>query len=291
METHTFAAAQAGRLLGRLTIEVGATSHSPDAEAVHDLRVAIRRFTQALAVFKPWIAPAERKKMRSRLKAIMTLAGEVRDCDVALRMLAASRAAGATALASEVGARRKSIEKRLLGALRRWGARKLEAGEVVQEAHSPPVEEFAWRELRRLAKRFFQKGGRAAASDSTARELHEFRLAAKSFRYTVELFAGLYGRTSGGWLDRIKNLQTLLGAINDCRAVRRLAASLGGSPEIDASLRRKQRRKAREFRRLWADQFASPGVARQWLQGLRRPPRKPVTRGVSEEPGASALEA
>jgi len=52
METHSFAVAQATRLLERLAFQINGVVHSPRPEAIHDLRVAIRRFAQALSACK-----------------------------------------------------------------------------------------------------------------------------------------------------------------------------------------------------------------------------------------------
>jgi CHAD domain-containing protein len=262
-----------------MVLRMGAAIHTDGADAIHDLRVAIRRFAQSMAVFKASFPQKESRKIRRRLKAILTLAGEVRDCDIALETLTAH---GETALAAELRARRKSGQGQFIASLKRWVTRHslskwrrvLRAG-----AGSLPVEESAQRELCRLAKGFFREGSRAAGAHATAGELHEFRIAAKKLRYTLELFQGLYGPAAEEWLVRIRDVQSLLGSINDYRAVRSLVSDLNGDPRIAAALRRKQHRKTEEFRRLWAATF-SGGVARQWIHSLRRPPRKPIARSA-----------
>ena len=81
----------------------------------------------------------------------------------------------------------------------------------------------------RLAARFFREGARAAAPQASAGERHRFRLAAKRFRYTLELFAQFYGPAAAQWTAQVKELQSLLGAMNDCRAVRDLVDALGAT--------------------------------------------------------------
>lgn len=73
---------RAAELLEALIREARAAARSPSADAVHDLRVAIRRFTAALAMRK--MPRAERKEIRSGLKQVMQSAGNVRDYDIAL---------------------------------------------------------------------------------------------------------------------------------------------------------------------------------------------------------------
>src|SRR5271169_4840574 len=107
MEIHPFAVAQATRLLERLAFQINGAVHSPRAGAIHDLRVAIRRFSQVLSSCKGCFPPRPVRKMRRRLKLIMTQAGEVRDIDVALQLVAA---AGDSSLETELRARRKTGE-------------------------------------------------------------------------------------------------------------------------------------------------------------------------------------
>jgi CHAD domain-containing protein len=288
METYPFAVAQATRLLERLAFQINGAVHSPHAGAIHDLRVAIRRFSQVLSACKACFPSRSVRKMRRRLKLIMRLAGEVRDTDVALQLTAAS---GASSLEAKLRARRKTAAKSLLASLKHWTARKsvskwrsaLESGIPPRELGQSKAEAFAHRELPRLAARFFREGARAAAPQASAGERHRFRLAAKKFRYTLELFAEFYSPAAAHWTAQVKELQALLGAINDCRSVRALVEALGGDPKIEASLKKRQHRKSLEFRRAWTARFGAADAAKQWMQSLSHPPRKPVTRSSTSQ--------
>src|ERR1035441_2755299 len=110
----------------------------------------------------------------------------------------------------------------------------------------------------------------AAIPQASAGERHRFRLAAKKFRYTLELFAEFYGPAAAHWTAQVKGLQSLLGAMNDCRAVRDLVETLGGNPKVEASLKKRQRRKTLEFRRAWAAHFGVADAAKQWIEWLSR---------------------
>src|SRR5437763_2583064 len=114
METGTFAAQSATKLLERLAYQVHRTHQSRDAEAVHDLRVGIRRFGQSLALFKDVFGSKEVKKIRRRLKSLMELTDEVRDCDVAIELLADSKLPEAPLLVEQVRKRRKEAMRLLL---------------------------------------------------------------------------------------------------------------------------------------------------------------------------------
>ena len=78
---------QTGVLLRRLTIQVNRAAKSCDEEAVHDLRVSIRRLNRCLRVFSQFYADGSVKKIRRRLKTLMEAAGSVRDMDIAMEFL------------------------------------------------------------------------------------------------------------------------------------------------------------------------------------------------------------
>ena len=68
--------------------ELERASTHPDEEAVHDLRVAIRRFSQALQVFAPLLPDKGVRKIRRRLKVVLDAAAAVRDLDVGMEAVA-----------------------------------------------------------------------------------------------------------------------------------------------------------------------------------------------------------
>ena len=59
----------------------------PGAAEVHDLRVSIRRFSQALRIFAPMLAARPVKTMRKALHPVMEAAACVRDLDVGVERL------------------------------------------------------------------------------------------------------------------------------------------------------------------------------------------------------------
>jgi len=287
METGPFAVHQMTKLLERLVFQIRGVRHSHEAEAVHDLRVAIRRFTQALVVYQPCFDPKEVKKIRRRLKDTMALAGQVRDYDIALKYLSDWRSPEVAALREEFQIRRHEANRVLAASLKRWVLRKTsskwrDALEAVREADGfchRQIHDTARRELPRIARGYLKCGNRAADAGASAEELHQFRIAAKKLRYTIELFAQVYGPTADGWVERIAGVQSLLGRINDCRTVRIMVSRTGGNARIEAFLKSRQRRRTEEFRRFWADEFS--GAAKQWMHALRCPPKKPVARSTA----------
>ena len=83
---------QTAARLKKLDREVRHVAHKPkDADAIHDLRVAIRRLRQELRIFKAWFEADRVKRIRRSLRKLMDRCAAVRNCDVAIEVL---RAAG-----------------------------------------------------------------------------------------------------------------------------------------------------------------------------------------------------
>jgi CHAD domain-containing protein len=287
-ETGRFAADQLAKLLERLAFQVNTTVHSRNADAVHDLRVAIRRFTQVLIVFKDCFPARESKRVRKQLKDLMTLAGDVRDCDIALKLLEKASPDNSAGLRERLGARRREAAKALVGALTRLARRGYSAkwraalvnGQAPNEAKQPFYEDVGRKELPRIVKRFRKLGDQAATGKASAEELHVFRIEAKKLRYTLELFQPAYGPVAKEVIDRLRGLQTVLGDINDCRSTRALLGELGMSSALEDRLKKRQRRKTNEFHKLWDKEFTG-ALMRQWTRNFRRTPRKPMARSTS----------
>ena len=58
-----------------------------DADAVHRLRVSVRRFQQALRVFEQYLSRRGVKQIRSQLKKAMSAAGDLRNRDIAIDLV------------------------------------------------------------------------------------------------------------------------------------------------------------------------------------------------------------
>jgi CHAD domain-containing protein len=274
------------KLLERLAYQVNTTLHSHQAEPVHDLRVAIRRFNQALLTFHGALPGREVKRIRRKLKGLLDAAGDVRDCDVLAKMLAKRNLRGAASLKRKLQEHRKTAVPLLTAALERWVARRSSSKWRAALTACPAPDAFQ-PGLRRSGRKFLARGEAAAAEKASAAELHRFRIEAKKFRYALELFEPSWGAPVSQWLERLKPVQTLLGEIHDSFMAREMAASFGGTPEIEAWLKRRQRRKTREFRRAWQESFPGPDH-RLRIDALRQPPHKPATAVRPATPAAVA---
>ena len=111
--------------LGRLAFEVRRARKKMDDEAVHDLRVSIRRFTQSLRVFAALLSKREARHIRVRLRELMHLAGAVRDLDIARELILQSRIPVGPALLAGLAAQRKEAQRALADELHHFVRRDL----------------------------------------------------------------------------------------------------------------------------------------------------------------------
>lgn len=70
----------------RVLSEIDRISRNAGEDEVHDLRVSIRRFSQAVRIFEP-LLPKRARKIVKRARILLTAAGEVRDLDVGVERL------------------------------------------------------------------------------------------------------------------------------------------------------------------------------------------------------------
>jgi CHAD domain-containing protein len=260
--TTRFARRQANRLLTDLGRKLARAAESAGPSAVHDLRVAIRRLQQVLAVFKTSFPPRPRKKVRRVLKHIMDPAGEVRNCDIAAVLIPKLAPRIAPRLRRKIQSDRKTAERKLAPSLRRLLDRDLPTKwrvslELSRAAarNGPARREIpptAQRIVKKMAARFLALGKKAASQETSVREVHRFRIASKKFRYTLELVEPFQGARAAPWLDRVKAVQSVLGDVNDCETVRRMASRWNAGGGLIAKLEGRQKRKLRKFRREWA---------------------------------------
>jgi CHAD domain-containing protein len=111
---------QTGLLLRRLTIQLNRAAKSCDEEAVHDLRVSIRRLNRCLRVFSEFYSEGSGKKIRRRLKTLMEGAGSVRDMDIAMEFLDEMGIGKRSPLVQRLAVSRRSARRELESEVRTW---------------------------------------------------------------------------------------------------------------------------------------------------------------------------
>jgi CHAD domain-containing protein len=74
-------------LLDDAVFEMHSAARLKDPESIHKMRVAIRRLQQGLRVFGQYIPDKASKRIKRELRDVMKIAGEVRNRDIALKLL------------------------------------------------------------------------------------------------------------------------------------------------------------------------------------------------------------
>ncbi len=139
--------------------------------------------------------------------------------------------------------------------------------------------ENARRALPRMAREFFTLGRAAAGLGSTPAQLHAFRLSAKRFRYTLEIFEPMYGPMLSERLEQVRKIQSMLGDRQDCvvliERLKQRTAEAGRLRGVLAKLAADGRSLEEKFRRFWHETFDAAGAETLWLRYLGRRPSEP----------------
>ncbi|MBV9345478.1 MAG: CHAD domain-containing protein [Gammaproteobacteria bacterium] len=215
-----------------------------DPEALHQLRVAVRRIEAMLSVFRRQLSPAL-TRARSATKGVLRTLGTVRDFDVQLAQLdarctrlGAKDRAAALPLRQRLEQERERARSQLLRALdaepvRQWLATLEQAttdgAGVGPETAVSVVPARVRRRFRKLKRAVQTINGR-----STMERFHTVRRRAKQLRYALECAATLCGKPSASMLKALRALQDELGAHQDAemaaRRLTQLAARAEGLP-------------------------------------------------------------
>jgi CHAD domain-containing protein len=252
-----------------------------DAEALHGLRVSIRRFRTAAKIGREAGLPKFSGNVRGDLKWLWALLGRKRDLDVLVEQTwpaVVGVGVGSPATRRFERAARRARTK-CQGEVRhalggpRFHALMLALHRFVTENADAAAARSTRRELSKIAKRVL--GGRAervrrhgkSANRLGTKALHALRIEVKKLRYPAEFFASSdTPRGSKRYLKRLVAVQTALGRLNDLAVSRKLCVHIGdGLPPADVAL----------VRKLWQrhDEKTQPRCRRalaKALQELRR---------------------
>lgn len=250
-----------------------AAQRMDDAESIHDLRVSIRRLAQCLRTFRGLLAPAPAGKLRKRLKKLMGLCAAVRNRDVTIEVLQQAGAISEQRKSRLLSMRReaeRALQERLT-ARHRWKKEKclklvrMESQKVSEWTIERSIKGNVSVILPVLADDFFA-AGRAAAKRHDPESLHQFRLHAKRFRYTLELFRRFYGSELKHCLEQLRELQQYLGAINDCVTAISL---LEGDADAAIAVNCLRHERELQFKSYW--KHYSPRLQAEWKKWMRQP--------------------
>jgi CHAD domain-containing protein len=251
---------QTAERLKKLNAELRHVAHKPkDADAIHDLRVSIRRLSRELQVFEAWFEPAQVKRIRGRLRKLMEHCAAVRNCDVAMEVLRAAGWRSPELLAGLEEERRRTREV-LARKLASWHRRdRVREWRKHLQAAKPAAEENLQRLLPAMMQDLFRAGREAVRPEASHRAMHQFRLKTKRVRYTLELFETVYGNRTRPMMGSLKGLQAKLGAINDCATTIEMIRRDRGAAD---AVRRLAGKREAEFRVYWRKHFGPRARAR-----------------------------
>jgi len=114
---------QTANLLRRLAFQVSRAAKSGDPEAIHEVRVSIRRFSQCLRVFAQFYPGNSWKKVRRQLDGLMDKAGSVRDLDIAMELLDDAGVGAGSPVVTRLREERRQAQRNLLQEIRLWKSR------------------------------------------------------------------------------------------------------------------------------------------------------------------------
>jgi CHAD domain-containing protein len=227
--------------LRRFLREAAGFRYGQSAEAVHRMRVAMRRFRTLLRFHRALIAPEDERILRRHVAHVFARLGEARSWDIVLSHadmlaeagterhaaapIAAARAAAYARVArllASPGLRQGLLA--LFGWLARFGRESDTIGAMPLASHAAGL---LSRQRKRL--RAFGDLGRLDAE-----QLHAVRIAVKRMRYACEFYGSLFPLKQArlrGYLAHLSEVQLVLGRFNDLVTVQEIAATFGPQPE------------------------------------------------------------
>ena len=252
-------AGRAFTLIGRsclrhLVANVSATENR-DAEALHQMRVALRRLRAAISLFSDVVSDDRIEAIKTELRWLAREFGPARDLDTlvieVLRPLRKQHAneLGLAGISKMFGRQRLKAYRRAQEAVQSTRFRKIvldtaewiEAGPwsmsedpLRRARREMPVEFHAAAQLTQRRKKIRRRG--AQIGDLSAVQLHRLRIQAKKTRYAVEFFSSLYqGKKAGKRCKKVLSslmvLQDSLGRFNDIVTRKALFENIIAYPE------------------------------------------------------------
>lgn len=219
-------------------------AHRPP-EALHQIRVSIRRLRSAFSLFKPVLEGDPRAAALSEeIKRVTEPFGPARNLDVFLattlpaEMERRPDEPGLTALRARLEAEHARVYARVFSVLEapEWRVLLLDLLAWIETgawralpAANAPAQDFAAETLDRFRRRVKKRGRHLDHLDPEER--HRVRIAAKKLRYGAEFFAALYSGKKAGkrhktFVSALSDLQDHLGALNDLATAHHVMASL-----------------------------------------------------------------
>ena len=228
--------------LAAISAQAGVLRTGRSVEALHQLRVALRRLEVMLGAFGKAFEQDWFGELRGRTKAISARLGPARDMDVFLSDLLAGGKLGG----SDFGPLHRAAEAMQARAWESvedcitsedFGHLQDDIAALSQSSlplgHGRRLKAVAQELLDDAASRVARRGRKAKAGDEAS--LHRLRIGLKKLRYLVQAFSDLHPKkTQKPYLVALKQLQEELGHLNDIAHVRLTIAELVRNHEAQA---------------------------------------------------------
>jgi CHAD domain-containing protein len=196
-----------------------------DTGRVHQLRVATRRAVAAITLYDDWLPRNPRRWLTKRLKKLRQAAGDTRDLDVLFARLQKELGEQGAEVLRCLAEKRASLQPDIVAIADRCnsGNRMQRRTYALLERIAPPAgngsdaaasfRNWGNTKLREVAQAFFAAEP-AKSADWSA--LHQFRIAGKKLRYTMELLAPVFGdELRKDHYPVVEQLQAKMGNVND----------------------------------------------------------------------------
>jgi len=207
-------------------LPVAAHLASHDIEHVHRLRVATRRATAALKLYRECVPPRQYRWMKKRLRKIRRAAGDARDLDVLSERLMHEYGERVAPVIECIARDRAAVQPAIVRVAERCRSKDRLVRKTAAVLHSirlPRIvgEADESREFRAwAASRFGEIAESFVAAmpteSSSPAELHQFRIRAKALRYAIELVAPAFDpQLRKSLYPLVEELQERLGTVQD----------------------------------------------------------------------------
>ena len=239
-----------------VTVQAAKLRKRRDAQALHRIRVALRRLEVVLGAFGKAFSQTWFGELRDRTKAVLHALGPARDLDVLLDVLwpEAARGAPAQRLRRKAERARAAAWRTVLQQVQAESfTLLLEDLTGLTRSRLPliadaQIGELAQQMLHKAATRVRKRGELAQNGDEEA--LHRLRIALKKLRYLTQTFAALYpGKRLQPYLQSLRQLQEELGHLNDLAHVHTTLVRLAGTSGRSALPDRVAKARARAVRK------------------------------------------
>ncbi|MBX3186167.1 MAG: CHAD domain-containing protein [Labilithrix sp.] len=202
-----------------LALAIPRVVESADDDAIHDLRVAIRRLRTMLKMARPIYGRWHADAVRRAFADVMRATGDLRDEEVLEETL--EDASASPAFGSWLHGRQAREKKLRRAVLARIEQGALDRARLMLKAMLVfPVDPKREVELARFARRTVERARRAVekgrdVSPDDVEGLHDLRIAYKELRYSIELLAEALPLDARAMLEPSTVFQKRLGEIHD----------------------------------------------------------------------------